>query len=183
MLTGFVCPSVYLPLSLCCVLCGSQQHDQGLTLLWWQLLAAVEKTDQFGFSLRRSPAMLPMTPQNIQLLGSTEGAGGHQKKRIVALQNENCSPMKELIFCPFRTVSSALAQCSAVMYTPTQRYPTFHRKLLPISLYNIHKFIEHRAYKTGGGLNNQSGLFSIYDLNVHKQHKLSLHFGGECGLI
>ena len=51
----------------------SQQHDQGLTLLWWQLLAAVEKTDQFGLSFRRSPAMLPMTPRNIQLLGSTEG--------------------------------------------------------------------------------------------------------------
>lgn len=51
----------------------SQRHDQGLTLLWWQLLAAVEKTDQFGLSLRRSPAMLPMTPRNIQLLGSTEG--------------------------------------------------------------------------------------------------------------
>lgn len=99
-LNRFVCLSVYMPLSLSCVLCGSQQHDQGLTLLWWQLLAAVEKTDQFGFSLRRSPAMLPMTPQNIQLLGSTEGAGGHQKKRIVALQNEDSSPMNELIFCP-----------------------------------------------------------------------------------
>lgn len=99
-LDGFVCPSVNMPLSLCCVLCGSQQHDQGLTLFWWQLLAAVEKTDQFGFSLRRSPAMLPMTLQNIQLLGSTEGAGGHQKKRIVALQNDDSSPMNELIFCP-----------------------------------------------------------------------------------
>lgn len=91
---------VLASISLLCVLCGSQQHDQGLTLLWWQLLAAVEKTDQFGFSLRRSPAMLPMTPQNIQLLGSAEGAGGHQKKRIVALQNEDCSPVNELIFCP-----------------------------------------------------------------------------------
>lgn len=31
----------YLPPSLCCVLYGSQQHDQGVTLLWWQLLAVV----------------------------------------------------------------------------------------------------------------------------------------------
>lgn len=79
---------------------GSQKHDQGLTLLWWQLLATIEKTDQFGFSLQHSPAMLPMTPQNIQLLGSTEGAGEHRKKQIVASQNEDSSPMNELIFCP-----------------------------------------------------------------------------------
>lgn len=59
---------------------GSQQHDQGLTLLWRQLLDTAEKAGQFGNSIQRNPAMLPMTLQNIQLLGSTVDAGGHQKK-------------------------------------------------------------------------------------------------------
>lgn len=59
---------------------GSQQHDQGLTLLWRQLLATAEKAGQFGNSIQRNPAMLPMTLQNIQLLGSTVDAGGHRKK-------------------------------------------------------------------------------------------------------
>lgn len=47
------CVSRVAFLSVCCVLYGSLQHDQGLTALWWQLLAAVEKADQFGFSFRR----------------------------------------------------------------------------------------------------------------------------------
>lgn len=59
---------------------GSQQHDQGLTLLCRQLLATAEKAGQFGNSIHRNPAMLPMTLQNIQLLGSTVDAGGHRKK-------------------------------------------------------------------------------------------------------
>lgn len=59
---------------------GSQQHDQGLTLLWRQLLAMAEKAGQFGNSIQRNPAMLPMTLQNIQLLGSIVDAGGHRTK-------------------------------------------------------------------------------------------------------
>lgn len=39
---------------------GSQQHDQGLTLLWRQLLATAEKAGQFGNSIQRNPAMLPI---------------------------------------------------------------------------------------------------------------------------
>lgn len=82
---------VYLPLSLLCAWWITTTWSRPNCIMW-QLLAAVEKADQFGFSFRCSPAMLPMTPQNIQLLGSTEGAGGHRKKRIVALQNKDCSP-------------------------------------------------------------------------------------------
>lgn len=71
-----------VPQNVCSRHCfwGSQQHDQGLTLLQRQLLAAAEKTGQFGISIQPKPAMLPMTLQNIQLLGTTVEAGGHQKK-------------------------------------------------------------------------------------------------------
>lgn len=80
---------------------GSQQHDQGLTLLQRQLLAAAEKTGQFGISIQRKPAMLPMTLANIQLLGRAAEAGGHQKKWIVVSKNEDSGWMNELVFCSF----------------------------------------------------------------------------------
>lgn len=57
----FVCLCLCLNLSVVYFV-GRQQHDWGLTLLWWQLLATVEKTDQFGFSSQHSPAMPPMSP-------------------------------------------------------------------------------------------------------------------------
>lgn len=66
-----VCAAYKSLLCVCSV--ESQQRDQGLTSLWWQLLATFKKTNQFGFPVQQSRAVLPMTPQNIQLLGSADG--------------------------------------------------------------------------------------------------------------
>lgn len=91
----------------------SRQHDQGLTLLQQRLLAAAEKTGQFGISIQRKHAMLPMTLQNIQLLGTTVEAGGHQKKWIVVSKNEDLGWMNELVFCA--AALSCLCQYSAAL--------------------------------------------------------------------
>lgn len=138
--------------SLCCVFNGSQQRDQGLTVLWWQLLAAVEKADQFGFSFRRSPAMLPMTLQNIQLLGSTKEAGGHRKKWIVALENEDFKPMNELIFCPL--APSHLQWYNTVLWCICHHGDQLFSKNYHQFLFVI--FINSKSgdYKTGSRLNN-----------------------------
>lgn len=89
--------------------------------IMWQLLAAVEKADQFGFSFRCGPATLPMTPQNIQLLGSTEGAGGHRKKRIVALQNKDCTHRKSSFSAPSHCLICIGTKQRCDVYSTTER--------------------------------------------------------------
>lgn len=86
---GLVCPPVFASISVLCAL--------WITTTWSRrnfiMVAAFGcSLKDWSIWLRHSPAMLPMTPQNIQLLGSTEGAGGHQKKRIVALQKKKKGP-------------------------------------------------------------------------------------------
>lgn len=122
---GLVCPPVFASISVLCAL--------WITTTWSRrnfiMVAAFGcSLKDWSIWLRHSPAMLPMTPQNIQLLGSTEGAGGHQKKRIVALRKKkrkkDRSPVNELIFCPL--APSHLHWHKAVLWCILQHSKNIH---------------------------------------------------------
>lgn len=113
-------------------------------------MATFKKTYQFGFSLQQSPAALPMTPQNIQLLGSADGAGERQKRRIVAAQNEESGPMNELIFCPLPALSHLHSHNAALWCKLTN---SKEEKKQNINTY-FHKFIKPQSIKQVGDVSN-----------------------------
>lgn len=67
----------------------SQRHDQGLTLLQQQLLAAAEKTGQFGIAIQRKPAMLPNAHDSAK-----HSAAWHHRKSWRATKEVNCGVSK-----------------------------------------------------------------------------------------
>lgn len=121
---GLVCPPVFASISVLCALWITKTWSRRNFIM---VAAFGCSLKDWSIWLRHSPAMLPMTPQNIQLLGSTEGAGGHQKKRIVALRRKkkkDCSPVNELIFCPL--APSHLHWHKAVLWCILQHSKNIH---------------------------------------------------------
>lgn len=138
---GLVCPPVFASISVLCAL--------WITTTWSRrnfiMVAAFGcSLKDWSIWLRHGPAMLPMTPQNIQLLGSTEGAGGHQKKRIVALRKKKKKK---------RTVAQWMSSFSALSHhlicTGTKQCCDVYSNTAKIFINSY-----NRAYKPQGGLNN-----------------------------
>lgn len=133
------CLPTFFPASLCSGLCRSQHYDQGLTLLWLQLLAGLEKIDQFP----PPPPTKPCHSAHDSAKHSAawqyrKGSGEHRKERIVAFQNENCSPLNELIFCPLAPTHLRWHKSGTEMHSAHTQQNNHQ------CVHGIHKVIERR---------------------------------------